>query len=388
MAISRESCGLLYILISAILYSIAGAFLKKSTGIPSTELVFFRAVFQGFFVILGMLRFKEESLPSDNGREGQLGNNEYSRQEMTDGDSPINCSGHGDTTSTTTHDGTLLINVPLGRPGRERNVVVLRGFVGGGFGFVCYFYSIKSLPLGDAIALLSVYPVYTIFMAKFFLDESITRSHIIVTVLNVIGGTLIAGPSFLSYKNGDDVIHNDQYNPLGYITALVGGFFAACVIILIRKAGTLGVHTLQLLFSWCCFGLISSIVFGFTLGTLVEGMWVFPSDRESWFYIFGTCAVGTLAHGFLNYAGRFAPAGLCALVRSTDILWAYMIEVVIFEESPRVSTIAGVVLILASLTMIAIEKIRDEMGAKSYNLLNKEAEDATMELDGSDLEMI
>ena len=382
MAINRESCGLLYILISAVLYSIAGAFLKKATGIPSTELVFFRAVFQGFFVILGMLRFREESLPSDNGREGQLGNNEYSRQEMTDGDSPINCVG-----DTTTHAGTLLIKVPLGRPGRERNVVVLRGFVGGGFGFLCYFYSIKSLPLGDAIALLSVYPVYTIFMAKFYLDESITRSHIIVTVLNVIGGTLIAGPSFLSYKNGDDVIHNDQYNPLGYITALFGGFFAALVIILLRKAGTLGVHTLQLLFSWCCFGLISSVAFGFTLGALVEGTWAFPSDRETWFYIFGTCAVGTMAHALFNYAGMFAPAGLCALVRSTDILWAYMIEVVVFEESPQFSTIAGVVLILVSLTMIAIEKIRNEMGAESYNLLNKEAEDDTKELDGSDIEM-
>ena len=64
-----------------------------------------------------------------------------------------------------------------------------------------------------------------------------------------------------------------------------------------------------------------------------------------------------------------------------------MIEVVAFEESPRFTTIAGVVLILASLTMIAIEKIRDEMGAESYKLLNKEAEDATMELDGSDIEM-
>jgi drug/metabolite transporter (DMT)-like permease len=385
MAISRESCGLLYILMSAVLYSIAGAFLKKSTDIPSTEIVFFRTVFQGFFVILGMLRFREESLPSDNGREGQLGNSEqYSRQEMTDGDSPVNCVDVGDTT---THAGTLLIKVPLGRPGRERNLVVLRGFVGGGFGFICYSYSIKSLPLGDAIALLSVYPVYTIFLAKFYLDESITRSHIIATILNVIGGILIAGPSFLSYKNEDDVVYNGQYNPLGYITALFGGFVAALVIILLRKAGTLGVHILQLLFSWCCFGLILSVAFGFTLGALLEGTWVFPSDRETWLYIFGTCAVGIMAQVLFNYAGMFAPAGLCALVRSTDILWAYMIEVVAFEESPRFTTIAGVVLILASLTMIAIEKIRDEMGAESYKLLNKEAEDATMELDGSDIEM-
>ena len=357
-----------------------GAFLKKASsfGIPATELVFMRAVFQGFFVILGMLRCRED-IPSDDGQEKQLDIQESKLQETQD--SKDQRSGDIDVL------GQLLIQVPFGRPGHGRNIVVLRGIVGGGFGFICYFYSIKSLPLGDAITLFSIYPVYTIFMAKFFLDENITCSHVVVTILNLIGGALIAGPSFLSYKNGDNATHDDQYNPLGYITALVGGVFAASVVILIRKAGTLGVYTLQLLFSWCCFGLISSVAFGFTFGLLVEGMWVLPSDRKAWSYIFATCAVGTLAHAFLNYAGRFAPAGLCALVRSTDILWAYVLEVVVFEEIPRFSTIAGAVLILVSLTTIAIEKIGDEMGTKSYNLLSKEAKEITRDLEELEIEL-
>ena len=60
MAITKESWGLLLVLFSTILYSIMGACLKKTSeyGIPATELVFFRAVFEFIFVFLGMFFFR------------------------------------------------------------------------------------------------------------------------------------------------------------------------------------------------------------------------------------------------------------------------------------------------------------------------------------------
>jgi len=151
---------------------------------------------------------------------------------------------------------------------------------------------------------------------------------------------------------------------------LLGGVFASSVYILVRKAGMLGVHTLQLLFSWCCFGVFSSLLFGFTLGRMVEGVWIPPPSSEAWWYIFGMSAMGTAAHALWNYAGRLAPAGLTSVIRSSDILWAYILEVVMFKEVPRSTTIAGVVLILSSLTMIAIEKFREHMDKQKYDIIN------------------
>jgi hypothetical protein len=60
MTITKESWGLLLVLFSTILYSIMGACLKKTSeyGIPATELVFFRAVFEFIFVFLGMFFFR------------------------------------------------------------------------------------------------------------------------------------------------------------------------------------------------------------------------------------------------------------------------------------------------------------------------------------------
>lgn len=370
-----------------------GAFLKAATheGIPATQLVFFRAIFQGFFVIIGMLCYKEEPVVNKEQEVRLDTTSDHFDWTIDDDDSDDSHDGEYGTVrqeSFQEYDPTRqpkrLICIPLGRKGEQRNVVILRGVVGGAFGFICYFYSIKSLPLGDAITVFSIYPVYTIFMAKFFLNESITCRHIIITILNLIGGAFIAGPSFLSFRNGDDVdAHGEQYNPLGYITALVGGFFAAAVVILIKKAGT-SVHTLQLLFSWCCFGFIASIGFGFTIGKVVEGDWVVPQSNTTWGYILGTCAVGTMAHALLNYAGRFVPAGLCALIRSTDILWAYILEIVVFHEVPSSTTILGVALVIISLVMIALEKIRDEKIGKKYNLLSRDAELYTREFENED----
>lgn len=183
---------------------------------------------------------------------------------------------------------------------------------------------------------------------------------------------MIAGPSFFIELDPDQV-EDEQYNPLGYVTALVGGVFAASVFILIRRAGTLGVHTMQLLFSWCCFGILASIVFGMTFGRMVEGIWVRPVGCEALLLILATCAFGTAAHGLLNYAGRFVPAGQCAIVRSTDILWAYLLEVFMFNEVPTLTTIVGVVLISTSMVMVALEKVQEEKDKRGYDLLAKEA---------------
>ena len=419
MALTKESCGLLYILLSAILFSIAGAFLKKTGqfGIPSTELVFFRAIFQGFFVVLGMLHFRVNVDDSSStsaaptgihrrtsityplkkqnvsiARDGHTGIGEGDQIQDQSFISMIRSINRqidsqkeeglqGQTQETDMNEnGELLIWVPFGRSGFEKKIVILRGIIGGGFGFICFFFSIKSLPLGDAITLFSLYPIYTIFLANVFLNEPITCRHTIIAVLSVIGGSLIAGPSFFIERDPDQV-EDEQYNPLGYVTALVGGVFAASVFILIRRAGTLGVHTMQLLFSWCCFGILASIVFGMTFGRMVEGIWVRPVGCEALLLILATCAFGTAAHGLLNYAGRFVPAGQCAIVRSTDILWAYLLEVFMFNEVPTLTTIVGVVLISTSMVMVALEKVQEEKDKRGYDLLAKEAGATTKDLE-------
>jgi drug/metabolite transporter (DMT)-like permease len=216
LGLSTESYGLLLMLISAMFFSGMGCFLKLASefGIPSTELVFYRALFQGVFVIAYMLRT----------------NSEVSQEENA--------------------EPKLLIKTPLGKTKDEIPIVIGRGLMGG-LNFMMKFYSIIALPLGDAITLFSLHPIITVFLARFFLGETVRYSHIFAAFTTVAGAALMAGPTFLF--DNDEVGEVEEVDKLGYLTAILGSFCAAGVLILIRKAGKLGVYTSQLLFFFYCF---------------------------------------------------------------------------------------------------------------------------------------
>lgn len=304
-----ESYGLLLVLLSAVLYAYAGAFVKlahtSSDKLPSTELVFARGIFQGTLILLGLY---------------------VSRNEK----------------------GVRLICFPFGT-GPARRIVWWRGILGGA-GFLLDYHCMAVLPLGDAITLMSLYPFLTLFLARIFLGEEIRAVHLASTVASFAGAVFIAQPTFVFGKGDSEGVLSSW----GYVTGLLGSVCLACVLTLIRKGGLMGVHTFQLLLSWALFGIIFSVIFG-----PYEGQWKWPSSGLIWWYVSGVCVVGAGTHFMLNYAGRLAPAGLVSVIRASDILFAYGFELFIFGQKPNGYTWVGVILVLGSLVAIASEKIRD-----------------------------
>ena len=148
-----------------------GCFVKLATTsdvtqiIPSIEIVFFRAVFQGIIVTISMFFFT--------------------------------------TTVTTTISGgiqnnkkKLLIKHPFGLTKEIIQIVIIRGMCGG-IGFCLYFYTISTLPLGDAVTLLSLNPIFTLLIASVVLHEEMTKAHIFASLSSIIGSIFLARPSFL-----------------------------------------------------------------------------------------------------------------------------------------------------------------------------------------------
>ena len=346
-----DSClGPWLLLISAFCFSVMGCFLKlaSDTGIPSTQIVFFRAVFQFTAISTSMLFIHENN-------DAELSSKQYTIL-------------NGNQENEAVPKFTRLIFVPLGRSRRNVRVILLRGVVGG-MGFVIYYYSMKSIPLGDAMTLLSLTPINTILLARVVLGEPIRTLQLIATLLSMVGCILIARGA-----NGSSVEDlGPSYNKLGYLTSIIGSFFGASVIVLVRKAGKMGAHTLQLMFSWCIFGILLSILIGTTTylspsiaSFLHEERWKMPYDiqTEAWWYILGVCSLGSFAHYLMNYAARLTHAGVTSIVRSTDIMWSYILQVTIFHQQPSTATWYGVFLILASLIFVTWEKLSDSMGRK------------------------
>jgi len=335
--LSNESYAILLLILSAITFSAGGVFVKKAseTGIPSSQLVFIRAIVQGSITVLFMYKYS-------------------------------------------------LIRHPFGKSSQAVRVVLLRGVIGG-MGFPLYFYAMESIPLGDAVTLFSLYPIITLFMARIVLGEKMKLTHLTAALASVIGAVIIAGPSFLCWnkcmtdqsKLDEDKSSNQR---LGYIAAIIGSFCASCVIVLIRKAGTMNVHTFQLVFSWAVFASTYSLFLGLNPmireGIMGETPWLlhFPSQQAA-MYTLGVVTFGSMAHFMMNYAGKFAPAGLGSIARSSDILWAYGLEVIFLHQVPRQITLIGVALVGLSLCLVAVthqgsEKIknsaRSKEGAESF----------------------
>ena len=324
--LSIESYGLILIAVSALLYSVMGAFVKLAaqSGLPSTELVFVRALFQGTIVVATSLFFRE--LPRD--------------EHIETGQSP-----------------RLIFQVALGHAA-IRPIVVARGMVGG-CGFVLYFFTLSALPLGDAVALLSLSPVVTVWASAVFLKEPMRPLHLLAAITTVVGSFLIARPDFI-FGSQEQSKPSSSYNPIGYLTALMGTCTGAGVFLLMRKAGRVGAHTLQLLYSWVLFGLIFSSLLGVVVPSIMgEWSWGLPSSLTVWGFLLGCCCFGTTAHFLLNFAARHSNPGLASIARSSGILWAYLLQIVLFDQVPTLLTWAGVICVTLSLMMVGLQKAMD-----------------------------
>jgi drug/metabolite transporter (DMT)-like permease len=375
--LSTEHASLLLLLISAGCYSVMGCFVKlvtTTTNISPIQVVFVRAVVQMIVVVMAMffVTIPVVVSPSSSHHRPQL--QQQPEKEV------------------------LIIKHPLGLSKDIARLCIIRGMCGG-CGFCLYFYTISVLPLGDAMTILSLNPVITVLIAPILLNEPLTKTQLFSAISSVIGSIVLARPPRLWFGGGgEDHIGfmNDNQNDnkdladavntkWGYLTGLLGACTAAGTYILIRKAGKKGVHTLNLLFSWCVFGLLFSTV----IMILNKNGFVWPSSSVTWMYLTGSCVFGMTAHFILNFAARLAPAGIASIIRSSGIVWSYVLEVSVFHQVPQAWTIMGVGLILTSLGVIALEKhqeSRQQSPSQPHMRLATSEEEAELH-DSSNLQM-
>ena len=346
--------------ISTFLFSLMGMFLQLATryGVPSTEIVFSRAAFQGIFIIPAMFMFRLS--PSDADVLSQSSQEKELEEDDDDVEEHVK-----DVATVYVNEDALpprIIQHPFGTTKIMSNVVILRGIFGG-LSFMFKFHALSTLPLGDATALMAVYPVITIFLAHIFLGEVIRPLHIVAAVSSILGAVLISQPRFLFGNNDGDDVDGDSYQGYaGYISAFLENIFCSGVIVTIRKAGKVGAHTLQLLFSWMTFSLSLCMLMFFVGRSSSDSVqeWIVP-PTEALPSLLGTCMAAGVAHFLLNYSGKFVPATMGGLIRSSGILIAYLLEVFVFGTTPETVTIWGVFFIILSLMIVLFQGKVDEL---------------------------
>ena len=262
-----------------------------------------------------------------------------------------------------THPGAPRL-IPAG--GRALRLFQLLLAVVGVLDLCCYFTANSMLPLGDATAIIGLYPALTTLLAWLWLGERIDRTQLITVALAAVGGILISKPQLLFGGTLGD--------PLGYGVAAFGCLLTSMQYLILRHPTFLGVHTLQNIFTYLVVGMPSII----SAHVVSRSTTVLPS--------FGT-GLAALTMGGLAMCGQgllFAGAPHCqaahaTVIGSTEIVWSYIWQLALLHQPSDSLSLLGASLILISFALPLVFASRRD-GFRFSSRLSEKAKMSNMDL--------
>lgn len=250
---------------------------------------------------------------------------------------------------------------------------------------------IKPLPLSATDHLVPVIswllsnPVFTSLLAWIFLKERCTILDCVFTVFTLTGVILIARPPFIfgehllgiegnysnhikgtiaafagnesfSYPNSgsrDWVFRNVQVVAFTFAPPsdlFPGAIAAAFTLVVLRKIGK-SAHYYLSVWYYAVIGFIECII---TVSVL--GEWKLPScGRDRWILVL-IAVLGIAGQTFLTKALQIEKAGPVALMRTVDVVLAFIFQFIFFSRAPTWWSLGGALCIVASTSGIALRK--------------------------------
>ncbi|XP_037082863.1 LOW QUALITY PROTEIN: solute carrier family 35 member G1-like [Pollicipes pollicipes] len=246
----------------------------------------------------------------------------------------------------------LIILVPTGAvalsrrqsvfPRGKRGTLMLRSVLGT-VGLVTKFYAMRLMPLADASVIVLSVPVFVAVFARIFLKEPFTWVNAVTIVGTVAGIVLIVRPPMLF--GGASA----SYNVIGPILAITSNVFTSNTYVTLRQLKD--VHYSA-----------TVTVFCLTAIPLSVAVWLLFGDRSlptcslPWLLVLAIGLLSFLVQMFFTKATQLENAGPVSVVRTTDILFAVMWQVVWFDSVPGLFSWLGMGLVVSSVLLVAGHK--------------------------------
>ena len=234
-----------------------------------------------------------------------------------------------------------LHHTPPTLPGGKLHLLLLRGF----FGFtamILFFYTITTIPLGEAITLNKTSPLFVAILAFFILGEKLTIYSILALIIGFSGVVMITQPVGL-------------YITYDHFLGLLGGFFAACAYATIKTIRNI-YDTRIIVLSFVGIGTIIPLLL-FCIAPFVEGPnylhflfpeFVIPSSTSSWALIAFMALISTLSQWLLTKAYSLGRAGVVGVVSYTNIPFAIGFGVMLGDPLPNLFGWIGICMIVVA----------------------------------------
>ncbi|XP_023024453.2 solute carrier family 35 member G1 [Leptinotarsa decemlineata] len=234
-------------------------------------------------------------------------------------------------------------------PKGKRIMLLMRSFTGTA-ALMLSFYAFRHMPLADASVIVFSVPVFTGIFARMFLNEPCGLFNIFSVVLTLIGVVFITRPPILFGDTVNSLGETGQRPEMwGAVAAFSATLFGANAYVLLRALK--GIHFSVIMTNFGAFALIQCV-----LVTSIIGALCLPSCGMDRYLIIALALFSFLGQILLTLALQMEQAGPVAIARSSDIVFAFIWQVLFFNEIPNKFSIGGAILVMSSVLLTGLRK--------------------------------
>lgn len=235
-------------------------------------------------------------------------------------------------------------------PKGKRIMLILRSFTGT-VSLMLSFYAFRHMPLADASVIVFSVPVFTGIFAKLFLKEPCGLFNVFSVILTIIGVVFITRPPVLFGNTVDSLGSDDDKKTEVWaaVAAFSATLFGANAYVLLRALK--GIHFSVIMTNFGSFALVQCLLVTYIIGGLCM-----PPCGFDRYLIVALALFSFLGQILLTVALQIEQAGPVAIARSSDIVFAFIWQVMFFNEIPNKYSVGGAILVMSSVVLIGLRK--------------------------------
>ena len=205
---------------------------------------------------------------------------------------------------------------------------------------VLFFYSIQIMPLGSAVTLRYLAPIFAAIMAVLFLRERMAGVQWIYILMAFFGVVLLKG-------------FEVSITYWGLAVTLAAAFFSGCVYVFLRAIGN-GDHPIVVVFN---FMLVAAVI----SGSISAFYWDWPSFKDL-LLLLSLGIFGYWGQLYMTKAFQLDQANKIAPLKYIEALLSILIGWIIFDERYTLYGLLGIFLVIVGMLLNMREKSASPSG--------------------------
>lgn len=226
-------------------------------------------------------------------------------------------------------------------------------FTRGVFGFlamILFFYTITTIPLGEAITLNKTSPLFVTILAYYILKEKLTLMTLFALCIGFLGVLLIVKPMGMSIS-------------YEHFLGVLGGFFAAAAYTTIKKIKEI-YDARVIVLSFVGLGTLLPAIL-FLLAPFIEApkaleflfpLFTYPNTLKVWLLIIFMGFISTLSQWLLTKAYSSSNLSIIGVISYTNIPFAIGFGWILGDSFPDSLTFIGIGLIILGGFIVGMKK--------------------------------